>query len=265
MSWLGKFIGAVIGWLFFRHPLGALFGVGVGHMIDSGAFGLRPLGTGGGAPRGFIEPLFALLGAISKADGRVSEAEIAAVETLMARMRLDPVLRRRAIETFNAGKESGFPVHLAIADLKAWTQGRRDHAYILIDLVLDIVGAEGQPAGPKFALLKQMAWTLRVDERELAALAAMKGFAWGRPGGDEGRHAPPPRGTTAAGPEPYWVLGLPQDAAEGEIKRAYRKLMSEHHPDKLGDVPDALRQRAEERAREINAAYERIKSARGFK
>ncbi|MEP6881805.1 MAG: DnaJ domain-containing protein, partial [Dokdonella sp.] len=48
------------------------------------------------------------------------------------------------------------------------------------------------------------------------------------------------------------------------IKRAYRKLMSQHHPDKLGNVPDDLKQRAESRAREINAAYERIKSERGF-
>lgn len=264
MSWLGKLIGAVIGWLFFRHPLGVLFGVAVGHMIDSGAFGLRPIGDSG-VSRGFIAPLFGLLGAISKADGRVSEAEIAAVEQLMLRMRLEAEQRRMAIAMFNAGKQAEFAVHKAIADLKGWTQGRRDHAYILLDLVLDLVGAEGAPAAPKLALLKQLAWALRVDERELAALAAMKGFVWARPGGEERRYAPPPRGTTTAGPDPYWVLGLPQDAQEGEIKRAYRKLMSEHHPDKLGDVPDALRQRAEERAREINAAYERIKSARGFK
>ena len=46
--------------------------------------------------------------------------------------------------------------------------------------------------------------------------------------------------------------------ATTEIKRAYRKLISQHHPDKLGNVPDELKRRAEERAREINAAYEKI-------
>lgn len=262
MSWLGKIIGAVIGWLFFRHPLGALFGAAVGHLIDSGAFGLRPLGDSGAA-RGFIEPLFALLGALSKADGRVSEAEIAAVETLMLRMRLDPLQRRMAIAAFNAGKQPGFAVRGPIAELRAWTQGRRDHAYILIDLVLDLVGVEGAPAAAKLALLRQFAAALRIDERELLALAAMKGQAWAMPG-DRG-YAPPPRGSTGAAPDPYLVLGVARDAGEREIKHAWRKLMSEHHPDKLGDVPESLRQRAEERAREINAAYERLKSARGFK
>jgi DnaJ like chaperone protein len=65
--------------------------------------------------------------------------------------------------------------------------------------------------------------------------------------------------------DPYAVLAIDRTANEHEIKRAYRKLMSQHHPDKLGDVPDELKRRAEERAREINAAYERIKGERGFK
>ena len=65
--------------------------------------------------------------------------------------------------------------------------------------------------------------------------------------------------------DPYAVLAIDRTANEQEIKRAYRKLMSQHHPDKLGDVPDELKRRAEERAREINAAYERIKGERGFK
>jgi DnaJ like chaperone protein len=58
---------------------------------------------------------------------------------------------------------------------------------------------------------------------------------------------------------------LKPDANEREVKRAYRKLISQHHPDKLGDVPEELKRRAEERAREINTAYEKIQALRGFK
>jgi DnaJ like chaperone protein len=56
------------------------------------------------------------------------------------------------------------------------------------------------------------------------------------------------------------------DASDAEIKRAYRRLVSENHPDKLAakGLPESMRQVAEERTREINVAYELIKESRGF-
>ena len=62
--------------------------------------------------------------------------------------------------------------------------------------------------------------------------------------------------------DPYAVLGLAQDASEAEIDRAYRRLITQYHPDKLSGVADELRRQAEARAREINAAYDRIKTLR---
>ena len=83
-----------------------------------------------------------------------------------------------------------------------------------------------------------------------------------------GRARNPPRRrrrVPVADPTPYAVLGVERGTDERSLKRAWRKLMSEHHPDKLGDVPAALRERAEQRARDINTAYERIKQERGFR
>jgi DnaJ like chaperone protein len=259
VNWLGKIIGGIVGWLLLRHPYGALLGFAFGHLVDIGVFGQRDRGN---ATRGFIEPLFGLIGALSKADGRVSEREIAVAEQLMTRMQLNESQRREAIARFNAGKQAGYATHLAIADLKAWSGGRRDHAYILIDLLLEIVCADGGSAPEKLALLRRLTWALGVHDRELAALAAMKGYVWSDAHAG-GRSAPPPRAATGA-PDPYAVLGVAADADERAVKRAWRKLMSEHHPDKLGDVPESLRARAELRAREINIAYERIKSLRGW-
>ncbi len=254
----GKLIGALVGLVLFHSPLGLLIGVLVGHFFDIAMTQLRPPSMGSG----FIEPLFAFAGALSKSDGRVSEVEIAAAESLMARLRLDAAQRRAAIDRFNAGKQPGFDVQLAIAELRRWCGGRRDLAFLVLDLLLDLVHAEGALADAKLALVRRLCFGLGVSEHELAALSAMKGYA--PPGPSRGPGArPPPQGTPRA--DPYTVLGLDRSASEREIKRAYRKLMSQHHPDKLGDVPDELKHRAEERAREINAAYERIKAERGFK
>jgi DnaJ like chaperone protein len=261
VSMFGKLIGALLGFALFRNPFGILIGVVIGHLWDSGAMRPRHIA---GAAQSFIAPLFGLAGAIAKSDGRVSEQEIAATENLMARMQLSPELRSIAIERFTAGKQDGFPAHLAIAELSAWGHGRRDLAYLLLDLLLDIVYAEGPLAPGKFAIVRQLCGALGVHERELAAIAAMKGYAYAASGSGQGRAQEAPRGNVL-GKDPYTVLGLDRSAGHSEIKRAYRKLMSQHHPDKLGDVPDELKRRAEERAREINAAYERIRSERGIK
>jgi DnaJ like chaperone protein len=279
MNILGKLIGALLGFLLFRHPIAIVLGGFFGHLWDIGA--LRPPHPG--PPNSFIAPLFALAGAIAKSDGRVSEQEIAATENLMARMQLSPDQRASAIERFAAGKQPDFAVHLTIADLKAWAGGRRDLAFLLLDMLLDIVYAEGPLAPNKFVLVRKLCWSLGVDERELAALAAMRGYAYaardsaaggsgygrryGSAGSGNDRYEQASREglRQPAGKDSYAVLGLGRDANEREIKRAYRKLISQHHPDKLGDVPAELKRRAEERAREINAAYERIREERGIK
>jgi DnaJ like chaperone protein len=269
-KWLGKIIGAAVGLALLRHPLGLLFGLLVGHMYDIGGFSFaRPPRR---VARSFVDPLFGLIGAMAKADGRVSEDEIAAVEQLMQRMGLGPVQRHEAIACFNAGKSPGFVVDRAIRDLRSWCLGRRDHAYVLIDVLLDVVFSDGSGTEPRMQLMRRMCSALGVQEREIAVLAAMKGHIWATAGSagqsysyrhGGGTAAPPPAQTS--GPDPYAVLGVARGVDEGGLKRAWRKLMSEHHPDKLGDVPAPLRERAEQRARDINTAYERIKAERGFR
>jgi DnaJ like chaperone protein len=268
---LGKLIGALVGFLLFRNPVAVILGGFFGHLWDIGALRLPGLREPQGS---FIAPLFALAGAIAKADGRVSEQEIAATENLMARMQLSAEQRASAIERFNAGKQPGFEAQLAIADLKTWASGRRDLAFLLLDMLLDIVYAEGPLAPNKVALVRKLCGSLGVHERELAALAAMRGYAYAAYGGDgagagaqgdhrqSGREAP----RSSSGKDSYAVLGITRDANEREIKRAYRKLMSENHPDKLASkgLPPSMREVAEERAREINVAYDLIRKARRF-
>lgn len=61
---------------------------------------------------------------------------------------------------------------------------------------------------------------------------------------------------------PYRVLGVAEDATDTEVEQAYRRLISQYHPDKLVGVAEELRRQAEDKASDINAAYDRIKTLR---
>ncbi|MCW4455609.1 DnaJ domain-containing protein [Flavobacterium sp. MXW15] len=61
---------------------------------------------------------------------------------------------------------------------------------------------------------------------------------------------------------PYRELGVPPDATDAEVDLAYRRLISQYHPDKVAGAAPDLRQQAEKKARRINAAYDRIKNLR---
>ena len=187
MSIIGKLIGALLGLWLFRHPLGILFGAAIGHLWDSGV--LRPQHPMTGASGAFIAPLFGLAGAIAKSDGRVSEQEIAATENLMTRMQMSPDQRASAIERFSAGKQAGFAVDQTIGELRAWAGGRRDLAFLLLDMLLDVVYAEGPLSPNKFMLVRKLCASLGVHERELAALAAMRGYAYAAYGAGGGAGA----------------------------------------------------------------------------
>lgn len=60
----------------------------------------------------------------------------------------------------------------------------------------------------------------------------------------------------------YRILGVPEDASQADIDQAYRRLMSQYHPDKYATAAPELRREAETRAREINGAYDRIRTLR---
>jgi DnaJ like chaperone protein len=269
MNFWGKLIGFAIGVGVFHNPAAILVCVLLGHLFD------RSVSSVGGAidsaPLSFVEPLFGLAGAIAKSDGRVSEAEIRATEHLMARLQLSFELRNAAIAQFTAGKRPDYSTTNAIVQLRAWTHGRRDRAFILIDLLLDIVCADGPLAPAKLAIVRKLCAALGMDERQLIGLAVMKGYAYVAPDNWEeyvnaqrGERARGPASGSSRGKDPYAVLGIDRKASDAEIKRAYRKLMSQHHPDKLGNVPDEMKRRAEERSRDINTAYEQIRSERGL-
>lgn len=62
--------------------------------------------------------------------------------------------------------------------------------------------------------------------------------------------------------DPYATLGITSDASDAEVEQAYRRLISQYHPDRVSGAANELRQQAENRARSINTAYDRIQTER---
>lgn len=273
MKYLGKIIGGALGWVVTRNFTGCGVGIALGHAWDAGW--LAPLLPGAGPRGAFLDPLFGLAGAVAKADGRVTPAEIASVEKLMRRLDLDEPKRQTAIRAFNDGKENAFDVGDAARRLRAFAGFRGETKLMVIEVLAEVGAADGHLHMAGDGMLSRIAHDLGIDQDMAASILHARrapGSAWrgGHTAQGETRREPPPRNAAPprASPalDPYQVLGVARSANESAIRNAYRKLITKYHPDKMqarGVAGDALK-RAEDKAQSINAAWEQIKVQRGF-
>jgi len=261
----GKIIGALIGF-FAAGPFGAIVGIFAGHFFDRGIG--QAMGFDYGADRQrlqqlFFETTFTVMGHLAKADGRVSEDEVQQAEALMSRLELTPEHRAQAIEYFKLGAGADFQLQPAIANFISEGGRQQNLPVMLIEFLFTIALADGELHPAERDILTRTASYLGINARQfeqlLAMLAAQQGFS-GAGGGSQGRPAPRPGEIEQA----YRALGVKSDDSDKDIKKAYRRLMSQHHPDKLiaQGVPEDMMKIATEKAQTIQVAYDLVKSAR---
>ena len=261
--WIGKLVGALLGYL-AGGLLGLVLGALVGHWFDRGlaraALGGLGLGNLAELRRAFFESTFAVMGHVAKADGRVSPAEIAAAEAAMSQMNLSAEQRREAIEHFNRGKQADFDLDAAVSRLVRATSGRGPLPRMFLEIQIQAALADGRIDAAEREALLRVARGLGLGEQDYARLEAFLAGGQRRARAAEGRG-----GDVLA--EAYQELGVSREASDAEVKRAYRRLMNEHHPDKLAarGLPEEMRRVAEERTREIRAAYDTVREARGMR
>jgi DnaJ like chaperone protein len=260
LSWWGKVLGGAFGFA-AGGPLGALLGVAVGHHFDRGLeAGPAPLGherepTMEDLQTAFFTAVFSIMGHLCKADGHISPAEIAMAESLMNRMNLGPEQRRAAIGLFNQGKAADFPFDAVLAQFRREVGRQRDVARFFLEILFQAGYADGELGAAERAVLYEVGRQLEFGTLELAAIELRA-----RPA-PRGRQAPPQQSLDAA----YATLGVPRTATNDEVKRAYRRLLSQHHPDKLvgAGVPEEMIALANEKTHQIKEAYRRVMEARG--
>lgn len=249
-------IGAIIGALFGSVPgalIGGLIGYGVATALRHSLLGgLRVVQSQ------LIDSTFSIMGALCKADNEVTRDEIQAAQRTFEMLNLNSEQREQAKAAFRRGKQPGFDLDAAVAAFARMTRGRGPLLQLFLQLQIMAVAADGRIDPAEHAMLVRVARRLGLQESDVSQLEALLRAATGGP---SAAGAPPPKDRLA---DAYAALGISPNASADEIKRAYRKLISQNHPDKLAarGLPESMRAVAEERSREINSAYDLIKAAR---
>jgi len=260
--WWGKIIGGILG-LLKGGISGALFGALLGHFVDRFAAGIIGVGS---TQRSFFDALFATLGHLSKADGTVTQTEIQMVESLMQRMQITGDDRQRAIRLFNQGKQADFDLEKTLKAFAHHSMVRQDLRQMFMEILVEAAFSSGNITQAEHEVLYRVARLLRIPGQMFSAMLNARGAGGARyseAGG--GRRTPGKQVGSMA--QAYAQLGLESSATDAEIKKAYRKLVSQYHPDKLVShgLPEEMMEIAKTRVREINTAYDQIKQTRGFK
>ena len=265
MTWWGKVLGGSFGYL-LAGPLGALIGVALGHNFDKGIVSnLRDQFDPGAQERVqtvFFSALFSVMGHLAKADGRVTENEIAWARDVMQRMNLSEQMRQAAIRLFNEGKKPDFPLDDVLMQFRNECHRRRNLMQMFVEILVHAAYADGHLQAAERGVMEQVCRQLGFSELELRHIEAMVRNARHFGGGGFGQEASV--SPEKALHEAYEILGVTEDAGDAEVKKAYRRLMNQHHPDKLvaKGLPEEMTRLATEKTQEIKKAYDTIKRAR---
>ena len=287
MSWLGKFVGGTLG-LLMAGPLGAALGAALGHQLDQGDLDLSEhldglaLENAERLQRAFFFSLFQVMGHLAKADGRVSGAEIGAAREIIHRLQLSAELRVMAMRLFNEGKQDRFSLNHAMNSLVPELIHHPIMVRTFVSLLVETALADGAMKIAQERVLLEICASLQFSRYEYsgirARLEAERLFGRFRMGRRPRMHHSASQGESSERQSrssqesvqgihsAYAVLGLTSIASAAEVKRAYRRMISRHHPDKLtakGAPVEAI-QNATQETQKIQKAYEAICRARNF-
>lgn len=283
-TWWGKIIGAILGYL-AAGSTGAFIGLLVGNFFDKGLYGyfsnphlLYHVEKQRIVQKIFFESTFAVMGHVAKADGRVSAEEIQMARILMQEMRLNNQQKESAKQFFNEGKQLTFRLDLILRELKKVCRDNRE----LLKLFIDIQYRAAQVDG--LSLKKIKALDLIFSQLDFAPLHKQYRFYEDFGTYNTSYKSKQEKAQDASGQKQYQkrqhyqqgsyqrysakdsldhayaLLEVSPQASKPEVKKAYRKLLSKNHPDKLiaQGLPEAMIKMANDKTHQIMKAYELI-------
>jgi len=274
--WIFVFILAFVGLLFGGFPgaiIGAVAGFLLKQRITHNLFKahITPEQQTE-AQSAFFRATFMVMGLIAKADGRINELEIQQATRLMDNMQLSPNQRRQAIEFFNQGKSGAHDLQSIIIPFKNSVTAI-SLIHVFLEIQLQAAHADGSVSSPEKAILNEICRLLNISHFTLEMLnrrvQAQRAFYQHRSGYGYQRQQKNHSNihsfhSTQALKEAYQALDIDPSSTNQDVKRAYRKLMSEHHPDKLVSkgLPKEMMDVAKKKTQEIQSAYDLIQKHR---
>ncbi|MBU0593526.1 MAG: co-chaperone DjlA [Pseudomonadota bacterium] len=253
-----KLIGVLIGYYFFG-ILGAFAGYFLGSIITRyrayGMGAVNPLSSGQ-RQAVFIETVFILMGKLAKADGHISRDEVAHVEDFIQKLGMSAEHRQQAIALFKQGSAPDYDVEPNLKRFMSVCGHTHSLKQVLLVYLIVMALSDGRIDPAEERLLIDIARHLGYDQaafkRMLEMVLNQSHFAGGQ------------ADSATALEDAYKALGVSKESSDQEVKRAYRKLMSQYHPDKLmgQGVPEDMIAVATEQAKEVQLAYDLISKSR---
>lgn len=261
----GKILGGLFGAAIAKIP-GLVIGIAVGHWFDrsmgksfESAGGFAGLGRNDAEQQGlFTFSTFAVMGHLAKADGVVTQAHIDRALAFMQQLGLTAAQQKEAQYAFREGKSAEFPLVAQLQKLRQVYRWRPDLLQLFLEIQISMAYVDGRLSQVELALLQQVAKQLGFSELRLQILCgrfeAEARFA-------SRQQAQADNNALA---DAYQVLGLEHTCSDAELKKAYKKQMAQHHPDKLisQGLPAEMMELAKQKSQQIQAAYELIKQQR---
>lgn len=244
MSVLGKIVGGAAGFA-LGGPLGGLVGTLAGHAVDVYRRGQHADAEPEDATRkvGFTIGVIVLGAKMAKVDGTVTRDEVTAFKRVF---RTPPDEERNVRRVFDLARRDARGFEPYARQLSRMLRDSPEVLEELLGCLFEIAKADGSVDSAEINFLRKVATIFGFDEAAFARIRA-----------------------THLGPDPddpYTVLGIGHDASVGEIKAAYRRLIHDHHPDRLtaAGMPEEFLDVANQKMAAINGAYAAIRKARGF-